>query len=269
MALEAGLYSQEELTDHLRMLGIREGEILLVQASARAVGAVRERSRTVVAALRQALGPRGTLVAYTATPENSTTSLLHRLATRALGPAELHDFRAAMLPHDPATTPASPTMGRIAEEIRLQPGSVRSAHPQTSFSAVGPRAEELMSDHALDCHLGDRSPVRRLYDEGARVLLVSVPWSCCTVFHLAEYWQPDPPMQSYATVVKDDRGARQWVGFRAPSLETGHFERMAADITAESPDLTATGRLGDAACVLMPIAESVDMAAKWLLNQPR
>ncbi|WP_405011994.1 aminoglycoside N(3)-acetyltransferase [Kitasatospora sp. NBC_01539] len=260
------MYSQAELTDHLRLLGIREGETLLVQASARAVGPVEDRARTVVAALRTALGGTGTLVAYTATPENSATSLLHRRATAGLTPRELRRHLATMLPYDPATTPASPTMGRISEEIRLLPGAVRSAHPQTSFSAVGPRAEALMAGHALGSHLGDRSPLQRLYAAGARVLLVSVPWSCCTVFHLAEYWQPNCPVQRYASVVTDRTGRRTWVHFEAPSLETRHFERMAADITADLPGLVG-GRLGDAPCLLMPIADSVDLANKWLLNQ--
>ncbi|GJF28273.1 AAC(3) family N-acetyltransferase [Kitasatospora sp. NE20-6] len=262
------MYSRTELADHLRGLGVREGETLLVQASARAVGPVEDRTGTITAALRDTLGPAGTLVAYTATPENSYTSPLHRQATAGLDPAGLRRHRATMPPYDPVATPASPTMGRLAEEIRLLPGAVRSTHPQTSFAALGPRAEALTGGHRLTSHLGEDSPVGRLYDACARVLLVSVPWSCCTVLHLAEYRQPDPPVQRYGAVVKDRRGFRQWVHFDAPSLAIAHLERMAADLARDLPGLVR-GRLGDAECVLMPIADAVDLATKWLLDQVR
>ncbi|WP_431679970.1 aminoglycoside N(3)-acetyltransferase [Kitasatospora sp. KL5] len=259
------MYSQRELTGHLRALGVREGEVLLVQSSARAVGPVRDRTRTIVAALREALGEGGTLVAYTATPENSRTSPLHKAATAGLSGDELRRFVDGMKAFDREHTPASPTMGRVAEEIRLLRGAVRSNHPQTSFTAVGPMAEELTADHDLDCHLGERSPVNRLYKAGARVLLISVPWSCCTVFHLAEYRRPDPPLQHYATVVTGADGRRTWARFEAPRLETAHFEQMAAEIVDGIPGVER-GPFGDAGCVLMPIAETVDVATEWLLK---
>ena len=71
---------------------------------------------------------------------------------------------------------------------------MRSAHPQTSFAALGPKARELMNDHAVDCHLGECSPLGRLYEEGAWILLLGVGYATCSAFHLAEYrYTPNPP----------------------------------------------------------------------------
>lgn len=260
------MYSQAELTAHVRDLGVREGETLLVQSSVKAIGPVDGGSAAIVAALRAALGPAGTLVAYTATPENSDTSPLDRAATAGLPPAELRGYRATMPAFDRASTPASRTMGRLAEEIRTTEHAVRSDHPQTSFAAVGPAAGRLMAGHDLRSHLGERSPTHRLYQEGARVLLVSVPWVCCTVFHLAEYWQPEQAQQHYGCVIRDGRGVRQWVHFDALRLEVRHFEEMAQAVVRECAGLVR-GRLGDAECFLLPIAETVDLATKWLLNR--
>jgi len=247
----------------VRALGVERGEILLVQSSARAVGPVEDRARTIVTALQDTLGPEGTLVAYTATPENSRTSRLHKEATAGLSSAERLRFLDRMPPFDRNSTPASPTMGRVSEEIRLLPGAVRSRHPQTSFTAVGPMARELTADHRYESHLGEHSPLNRLYKAGARVLMIGVPWTCCTVFHLAEYRQPGRTMQRYSTVVLGRGGRARWKHFYAPRVDTAHFDRMAAEITPTLKGLVK-GHFGDADCVLMPIAEAVDGAARWL-----
>jgi aminoglycoside 3-N-acetyltransferase len=174
-----------------------------------------------------------------------------------------------MPPFDPVRTPASRTLGRIAEEVRTTPGAVRSAHPQTSFAALGPAAGELMGDHPLACHLGERSPTHRLYRAGARALLIGVPVWCCTPLHLAEYWQPVlPPMQRYGCVVTDGHGRRQWAHFDDLPLTDRHFAVMGDALAEQMTDLV-TGPFGDAPCFLFPIAEGVDLATKWLLNRSR
>ncbi|MFC8719476.1 aminoglycoside N(3)-acetyltransferase [Kitasatospora sp. NPDC057198] len=261
------MYSVAELVDDLRALGVREGETLLVQASVRSIGPVCGRSAGVAAALREALGPRGTLVAYTATPENSETSALYRQAVAPLDPAGVRAHRATMPPFDRDRTPASPTMGRLSEEVRTTPGARRSAHPQTSFAALGPLAGRLTERHDLDCHLGERSPVQRLLEADARVLLVDVPWSCCTVFHLAEYGRPDPPLQRYGCVVTDAAGARQWVRFTAPSVTTAHFDALAGAFLDACPDEIRSGHFGKAHSYLFPIRAAVGSAVKWLAEQ--
>lgn len=172
------------LTAELRALGVGpDTGVLLVHAALRSLDAPARDSAAVLAALRAALGPAGTVVGYTATPENSLTSRLHTRATAALTPAELVAYRAAMPAFDPLTTPSSPTVGRLSEELRRTPGALRSGHPQTSFAALGPRAAELTCDHQLSSHLGDRSPVGALYRAEARVLMLgapSPPAPCCT-----------------------------------------------------------------------------------------
>lgn len=260
------MFAAGKLEQDLRTLGVAAGETLLVQSSLRSVGPVDGGAETILKALLSVLGEDGTLVVYTASPENSDTSRMALALTEGLSPAELRAHRATMRPFDPATTPTSPILGHFSEVVRAQRGATRSPHPQTSFTALGPKAEELMREHDLACHLGERSPVRKLYDSGARALLVGVPVWCCTAFHLAEYRQPGQADQRYGCVVTDERGLRQWVHFDAPKLEDEHFvamgEALAADITG-----LATGSLGEAACFLLPIAEGVDAATAWLRRQ--
>ena len=63
---------------------------------------------------------------------------------------------------DRQATPTS--VGAIAEALRTTPGAERSAHPQSSFAAVGREARALMAGHRVRCHLGEDSPLAKLYD---------------------------------------------------------------------------------------------------------
>ncbi|MFD7732894.1 AAC(3) family N-acetyltransferase [Kitasatospora phosalacinea] len=255
-----------ELTEHLRDLGVRAGEVLLVQSSLRAIGPVEGGVHGVVNALAGALGAHGTLVVYTATPENSRTSPYYRAATAGMTPAQLAEHHEGMPAWDRRESAASPTMGRLAEEVRLLPGALRSAHPQTSFTAIGPAAAELTAVHRLESHLGEESPVRRLYDHGARSLMIGVPVWCCTPLHLLEYWQPNPPEQQYTCVRRGERGEREVLRFTGTRLEDEHFPAMGELLDRELGDVLRRGPVGRAPSFLMPIRDAVDLAHKWYRN---
>ncbi len=154
--------TRDSLAADMRALGVRSGQALLVHASMRSLGTVRGGAAEVVAALRDAVGPEGTLAVPTGTAGNSDTSRLYLNRTAGLTAEQISRYKAAMPPFDPATTP-SDGMGEIAEQVRTTPGAVRSAHPQSSFAALGPMASKLADGHALDCHHGESSPLARLY----------------------------------------------------------------------------------------------------------
>src|SRR5690606_20301944 len=105
------------------------------------------------------------------TENNSDTSRAHLREIAGMTAAEVAEFRANMPAFDPETTPST-GMGRIAETVRTMAGARRSAHPQSSFAAVGRNARHLMDGHALNCHLGEASPLGRLYAADGWVLLV-------------------------------------------------------------------------------------------------
>ncbi|MFH9123578.1 AAC(3) family N-acetyltransferase, partial [Streptomyces globisporus] len=121
----------------LTALGVRPGDVLLVHASLRSLGAVAGGARGVLDAVRRAVGPAGTVVVPAFTPENSDTSPHYRERVRGLDAGAVDAVRAAMPAYDPALTPA-PSMGALAETVRTTAWAERSAHPQTSFAALGP-----------------------------------------------------------------------------------------------------------------------------------
>ena len=249
------------LTQEFRALGIGPGEILLTHSSLRRVGPVRGESRAVVRALRAALGPDGTLVVPAFTPENSDTSRAYRQRIEGCAEEQIEELRRSMPPYDPRRTPA-PSMGRLAEEVRTLPGALRSDHPQTSFAAVGPLARAIVSGHSPDCHLGERSPLARLYEEEAKVLFLGVGFSSCTAFHLAEYRVPDRPVQEYHCVVRV-RGERTWWSYTDVALDDTDFALLGSSFERSAASVTA-GAVGRAAARLFSLRDAVDYAVAWM-----
>lgn len=253
--------TRASLAGDLRALGVGPGQVLLVHASLRRIGPVRGGAAAVVAALRDAVGPRGTLAVPTGTAGNSDTSRLHQARTAGLTPEQVGAYRAAMPPFDPATTP-SEQMGRVAEAVRTTAGAVRSGHPQSSFAALGPQARRLMDGHAVDCHLGECSPLARLYESGAQVLLLGVDYAACSAFHLAEYrYLAHPPTRRYRCVISV-AGRAVWHEYRDVVLDDRDFAELGADFDRAGP--VRRGQVGQACCRLVPMAAAVDYAVTWM-----
>lgn len=249
------------LVGDLRGLGVPAGQCLLVHASMSSIGWVAGGAPTVAAALRHALGSAGTVVVPTGTPDNSDTSRIHLARVMGMTTEQVALYRASMPPFDPMTTPSTGA-GRIAEIVRASPGAVRSAHPQTSFAAAGPMALWLMEDHALNCHLGEASPLGRLYEANAWILLLGVGYEACTALHLAEYrYCPNPPWRTYRCVIT--RGSQpQWCEFEDVVLDDGDLVDLGMDL--DRTGVVKNGRVGSADCRLIRMRDAVDFATRWL-----
>jgi aminoglycoside 3-N-acetyltransferase len=158
------------------------------------------------------------------------------------------------------TTPSG--MGAIAETLRTTVGAVRSDHPQSSFAAIGPQAEFLMDGHRLDSHLGEGSPLAKLYDHRAQVLMIGVGYKYCTALHLAEYrYTPKPPTQTYACVVAPN-GMRGWTGYQDVVLDDNDFEEIGKFMAGEV--VVREGHVGHAECCLTSLPDTVDFAVEWM-----
>jgi aminoglycoside N3'-acetyltransferase len=74
-------------------------------------------------------------------------------------------------------------MGAVPAAVLGMPGHARGNHPLNSFSAVGPRARELIAaQRPLDVY----APLRRLADLDGAVVLMGVRLDRMTLLHLAE-----------------------------------------------------------------------------------
>jgi aminoglycoside 3-N-acetyltransferase len=228
----------EDVAEQLRALGVRDGGVLLVHTSFRAVGPVEGEPLGVVEALLRALGPRGTLVMPTMTDGESV--------------------------FDPRTTP-SHGMGIVAELFWRQPGVIRSTHPGGSFAAHGPLAAAICAPQPLSPPHGPDSPVGRIHDLGGQVLLLGVGHSENTTLHLAEALANVPYAISHPCVVEID-GIAQTIHIP----ETDHcctgFNQV--DAWLRSSGLQREGKVGRADARLMNARDIVATVVPRLRDVP-
>jgi aminoglycoside 3-N-acetyltransferase len=261
----AALRQRERLSirmaSDLRALGLPRDEVYLIHSPLGRVGALADGPKTFIEAMRDTCGPRSLIVAPAFTAGNSTTSDEYRRRTARMSMQQLVDEEARIAGFHPQTTPAQ-NVGIVAEYIRNEPGSARSRHPQTSFTAIGPRAEELVGIHELDCHLGEKSPLGWLYDNNAVVLLIDVGFEACTCFHLAEYRLDRPAeLRPYRTFVMNE-GQRELREFYAPDTDARDFALIGNEMTSEP--FVHVGRVGQAPAYWFRLRAAVDYAVSWM-----
>lgn len=265
---------RKRLCEDLLRLGVREGSVLLVQASLRSVGLTAGGAELMVRALLDALGPDGTLVVPTFTSLNSTTSRAHKARVARMSVQEEASYISSLPGFDPLES-HSDGMGAIAEYVRTRSDAVRSSHPHTSFAAVGPQAVELTKVHDLECHLGPNSPLGWLHEHNADNLLLGLEYhQGCTMIHMAEYviaaeraesGRPVSPRDYRARIADADTPDR-WVTFQDLDLDDSDFMKIGAAYDkpgAPRPGLHR-GRIGAAESRLVGSRHVVAFAAAWM-----
>lgn len=170
------------MIDQLLALGVTPGTTLLVHTAFSKVRPLDGGPLDLIAALRSAVGPEGTLVMPSMSDDDEQV-------------------------FDPRTTPCR-GMGVVAETFWRLPGVLRSDSPH-AFAAIGLEAARITAGHPWDVPHGLDSPVGRVFELDGLVLLLGVGHDGNTTIHLAEslagvrYRRPKPLM-----LARDGRPAR-------------------------------------------------------------
>jgi aminoglycoside 3-N-acetyltransferase len=249
--------TRRSLSDDLRRLGLRAGEALLVHSSLSSLGWVCGGPVAVIQALQDVLSPDGTLIMPAFSGDLSDPAYWqHPPVPDSWWPV----IRESMPAYEAALTPTR-GIGRIAELFRSWPGVLRSDHPHDSFAAWGRQAEVVTAGHGLERSLGEGSPLARLVDLEARVLLLGVGFDSCTAFHLAEERSGrfDFILQG-APLLAD--GRRVWKSFRNVDYQSDDF--AACGQAFEASGAVLRGPIGSSESRLFAIRAGVDFATAWL-----
>lgn len=250
------LCTRQSLANDLRTLGIKEGEIILLHSSLSSLGWVSGGAETVVHALLDTLSGTGTLVVPSHTGDNSDPGTWQSPAV----PEEWHAKIRDTMPGYDARTTRTFRMGAIVETVRTWPGAARSAHPQTSFAAVGCKAAELVADHSVGCRFGEESPIARLEAANARILLLGVGFQRCTAFHLAEC-RVSTTQEDVSFAVCTPHG-REWMTVQDTAHSDDKFDQLGLDFGRDRPVIQ--GIVGGASARLFSLPSAVDYAQSWL-----
>jgi aminoglycoside N3'-acetyltransferase len=176
-------FSKTEIADQLRALGVNKTAVLLVHTSFRAIRPVEGGPLGLIEAIRDVLGPSGTLVMPSFAGDDNKL-------------------------FDPETTPASPDLGIVADMFWRLPGVQRSNHCH-AFAAIGPYARVITCDPLpLPPHI-PASPAGRVHDLDGQVLLLGAGHDADTMLHLAELMVGVPyRVPKHCTVAQDGRAVR-------------------------------------------------------------
>ena len=170
VALAARPATVASLADDLRTLGLGAGENVMVHSSLSRLGYVAGGPVAVVMALCDVVGAEGTIVMPAHSGDLSDPS---SWSNPPVPEPWWETIRAEVPAYDPALTPTR-MMGAVVECFRHLPGARRSDHPTVSVVARGPQADCVVEGHSLAYGLGEGSPLARLYELDAKVLLLGV-----------------------------------------------------------------------------------------------
>lgn len=257
---------RRELVEQLRAMGVRAGDLVMVHTSLRALGPIAGGPATLLEALLECLGPDGTLAAYVSWQHSSYDATLQgRELTR--------EERDAWPVFDPDAAPPYDGFGQFNRFLCRHPEVRRSAHPDASIAAIGPRAAELTADHDLRDGYGPSSPLGRFVQWRGRVLMLGAPPGTITALHLAETIARIPGKRRvrYQVPVRVE-GERRWC--EAEEFDTNALldvcEESGLDpIAGIATDYVALGwgrrgRVGDATCWLFDADDLVQFGVRWL-----
>jgi aminoglycoside 3-N-acetyltransferase len=253
------LHTSSSLRRDFEALGVQRGMTLLVHSSMRAVGAVAGGPQAVCVALLAAVGRYGNVVVPAFSIDNADPS---HWGHRTVCADQLEAIGRDLPAYNKRFTPTY-GMGAIAECMRSGPGARRSSHPETSFAAVGPDADYITRNHSLQ-RFGEESPLARLYDLKAHVLLIGVGFRRNTSFHLAEYRSSYRGKRTGVRRLPVPIGRRlSWQEVDDVVFYEEDFETIGAGYLSHS-DRVAYGQVGNASCMLFPQTEVVDYSYRWM-----
>ncbi|MFK4085674.1 aminoglycoside 3-N-acetyltransferase [Kribbella sp. NPDC020789] len=253
--------TRRTITEQLRHLGVAAGDVLMVHVRLSALGWVVGGIDTVVHALQDAVGSRGTLLAFCGWDD----SPYHVKFWPDRWQRAYDDLPA----FDPAVSSARRDFGRFPERLRTWPGAQRSSHPEVSFAAVGPHTTALLTD--VPDPWGADGPLGRLVALDGRVLLLGAPLRTLTLCHHAEAIADvqGKRYHSYRMPVRTPAGT-EWRNYRTldtfyGSLPYGidHPTAVLADQAVRAGAATSA-TVGPATSWLFNARRTVAAATQWL-----
>lgn len=257
--MEKKLILKSDVLDAFKKVGVKPGQVIMVHTSLGSIGYVCGGAQTIIEALIEAVGNEGTIMMPTQSWKNLDPETgVHWEVDKNYWQV----IRDNWPPYDKNITPTN-TMGVVAEMFRQWSGTIRSDHPARSVAAFGKYAEYLTQGHDLSNIFGDGSPIGKLYELNAHVLLIGVGYDKNTSLHLADVRAEyaDKHLCTEHSAVTEN-GKRVWKAYDTLYVDGEDFKQIGTAF--EKIHEVKKTMLGNAALRLMKQRELVDFAVGWI-----
>ena len=230
--------TRQQIVDGIRALGVQPGDCLLVHSLLSSFGHVTGGAVAVAEALVDSVGPGGDAFVPT--------------------------FTYGQSPFSPTTTPSMD--GAITEAFRTLPDAKRSAHPTHSLAGIGPNVPEVLVRHEMTTPFGLASPLWRLWERNAWVLLIGCDQTANSMVHVAEERERMAYLdrRRRAQVHAPD-GTIQEVEVRRPGCSAAF---QVIDPALRARNAIREGKVGLATLSLMRSRDIVDVLITMLRGNP-
>ncbi len=241
----------------------------MVHARMSALGWMTGGMDAIVWALRDTVGPDGTLLAFTGWED----SPYHVSSWPASWQAAYQD----QPPFDPAVSAARRDFGRFPERLRTWPGAQRSNHPEVSFTALGPAAPHLLADPSDEDPWGIEGPLGQLVAADGQVLMLGALLKTLTLCHHAEsIAQVEGKRYHHYTVPVRVGEAVEWRNYRTLDTFYGtlpYWDREDLNITswvgtmadqAVAAGATTHGSVDTCPLVVVSARQATDAVKQWI-----
>ncbi|MFD3259124.1 aminoglycoside N(3)-acetyltransferase [Paenibacillus lentus] len=253
------ILTKSDLKEQFRRCGVAEGQTIFVHTSLSQIGYVVGGAESLIRALLEIVGDRGTLMMPSQTWKNLDPSAgVHWEVPTDSWPLIREHWPA----YDKEITPAI-GMGVVAEMFRKWPGAARSNHPARSVAAVGWHAEYLTKEHDLSQIFGKGSPVDKLYELDGHILLIGVGYDKNTSLHLAETRASFPTKRftEESSAIMID-GKRTWVTYRTQAVDDEDFIPLGQQY--DRAHNVTIHKVGAAEVRFLRQRQLVDWAVQWM-----
>jgi len=249
--------TKDEIVAKLKALGVKSGMVLETHLALSAFGYVIGGAQAVVDALIECVGYDGTLVMPMQDANNCDPSMWD-------SPPIDHDLHQLVRDNTPAFNKKESDgveMGAIADNFRRRDGVIISNNPSLAYAAWGKYAKLICDHQSLHFSLGEESPIAKMYELNASVLLIGAPYSKCTCMHLAEYRSTYRPIVIQAAAVEIN-GKRVWKKYLDIDLNSKIFNDIG---TAMEKSIKVSNiMIGNTGAKLFKLDQAIDYATQYL-----
>lgn len=231
------MVTKEDIKKGLIDLGLKGGDLVLVHSALASLGKVEGGADTVIDALLEVLGPKGTLMMPT---------LSGGIFKREESPSGV---------------------GIITETFRKRPDVSRSLHPTHSVAAKGFLAEKMLADHEKsDTASGVDTPFGRNATNGGYILLLGVDQDRNTTLHTVEEYADAPWLSDRSGQYYDDNGEIHTIHMK--KFPGPHRDFIGVDRILRETGVEKIGKVGNAVCRLIKAKEMIQTALAAFEKDP-